>query len=278
MPNTLETEVASHYGRGGLVDAILGGLEELGADMNALAPEDLAPVDEFHTAGRAATLKVLEKTPIAPGMHVLDAGSGIGGTARCLAKEFGCQVTGVDLTPEYVDTARILTDWMRLAHVCAFYLGNVVELPFRDAHFDAGVSFHVAMNIPDRAGFYAELARVLRTDAPLCVFDVMKGPAPGMVYPVPWAENETTSFLKTRAETCDLLRAAGFEIEAHESLRDFAIGFFREAFAKAAEAGGPPPLGLHLLTGANAPQKFSNYLQACEAGQIEPVLVVARRR
>jgi|GEM_PF-5400660 len=85
------------------------------------------------------------------------------------------------------------------------------------------------------------------------------------------------AFLKTRAETGPLLRGAGFEIEAQESLRDFAIGFFRDAFAKIAAAGGPPPLGLHLLAGANTPQKFSNYLKACEADQIEPVLVVARR-
>jgi len=278
MADTLESNVAAHYGRGNLVEAILGGLEALGADLDDLAPEDLAPVDEFHTAGRIATLKALSMTPIAAGMHVLDAGAGIGGTARCLAGEFGCRVTGIDLTPEYVETARVLTEWTGLADACAFHLGSVVDLPFGDGQFDAGVSFHVAMNIDGRAGFYAELARVLRPGAPLCVFDVMKGPAPGMVYPVPWAETAATSFLRSHSETCALLRGAGFEIVTEENLRDFAIDFFHQAFAKAAAAGGPPPLGLHLLTGANAPEKLSNYLRACEAGQIEPVMLVARRR
>jgi len=278
MPKSLESNVAAHYGRGNLVEAILGGLEALGADLDDLAPEDLAPVDEFHTAGRIATLKALSMTPITAGMHVLDAGAGIGGTARCLTREFGCRVTGIDLTPEYVETARVLTDLMGLADACAFHLGSVIDLPFREGDFDAGVSFHVAMNIDDRAGFYGELARVLRPGAPLCIFDVMKGPAPGMIYPVPWAETAATSFLRSRSETGDLMRGAGFEIVAEESLRDFAIDFFRQAFAKAATAGGPPPLGLHLLTGANAPEKFSNYLRACESEQIEPVMVVARRR
>ncbi len=106
----------------------------------------------------------------------------------------------------------------------------------------------------------------------------MKGPAPGMVYPVPWAETELTSFLKTPDEICDLLTAAGVEITKRENLRDFAIEFFREAFAKAANAGGLPPIGLHLLTGGNSREKFTNYAQALNDNQIEPVIVIARKR
>jgi sarcosine/dimethylglycine N-methyltransferase len=34
---------------------------------------------------------------------VLDAGSGVGGTARYLADQFGCRVAAVDLTEEYCD-------------------------------------------------------------------------------------------------------------------------------------------------------------------------------
>ena len=41
---------------------------------------------------------------------------------------------------------------------------------------------------------------------------------------------------------------------------------------------GPPPLGLHILTGPNATEKFPNHLQALEAQQIEPVIMTARRR
>ena len=277
MSETLERAVAAHYRRGGLAAAILDGLAAAGADPGAPTPEDLAPVDEFHTAGRLATLKALDATPIDAGMHVLDAGCGIGGTARCLAAERGCRVTGIDLTPDYVAVARMLTERMGLAETCAFHEGSVLDLPFGEASFDAAVSFHVAMNIADRASFYGELARVLRPGAPLCLYDVMKGPAPGMAYPVPWAETAATSVLKTRDETAALLAGAGFTVSAEESLRDVAIGFFRDAFARAAQAGGPPPLGLHLLTGANGPEKFANYARALEAHQIEPVIMVALR-
>ena len=277
MTPNLENAVAAHYGRPGLAEAIIDGLRKAGADPEAPTLQDLAPVDEFHTAGRLSTLKALEITPLEAGMHVLDAGCGIGGTARCLAKEHACRVTGIDLTPEYVEVARQLTSRMLLSSACTFHQGSVLDMPFPDRSFDAGVSFHVAMNIEDRSKFYAELARVLRPAAPLCLFDVMKGPGPGMIFPVPWAETAATSFLRSRDETWALLGQAGFQRIAEQNLRDFAIEYFRDVLAKAAKMDGPPPLGLHLLTRDNAPEKFRNYAQALEQHLIEPVIIVARR-
>lgn len=278
MSDQLEARVAAHYGKPKLLDAILDGLERAGVNADAPSLEDLAPVDEFHTAGRITTQRALDMTPLEAGMHVLDAGCGIGGTARCLAKEKSCRVTGIDLTPDYIDVAKALTARTGLSEACDFHQGSVLDLPFDDASFDAAVSFHVAMNIEDREKFYGELACVARPGAPLCLFDVMKGPASGMHYPVPWAETATNSFLKTPDETGDLVNDAGFDVTAKTSLRDFAIDFFREVFAKAAEQEGPPPLGLHILTGSNTPDKFSNYARALDAHQIDPVILVARRR
>lgn len=277
MPNQLEGRIAAHYRRPELLKTIVDGLRRSGVDPDAPSLEDLAPVDEFHTAGRITTLKASAMMPIEAGMHVLDAGCGIGGTARCLAREKGCRVTGIDLTPDYIDVARALTDRTGLNDVCNFHEGSVLDMPFADSTFDAAISFHVAMNVEDRMQFYEELARLSRQGAPCCMFDVMKGPTSGMRYPVPWAETETNSFLKTPDETCELVRQAGFDIVARTSLREFAIDFFRGIFAKTAEMDGPPPLGLHLLTGANAPEKFGNYAKALDEHRIDPVIVVAIR-
>ncbi len=277
MEKSLETSVAAHYGRGGLAEAILDGVAAAGLDPDALTIEDLAPVDEFHTAGRMATLRALAMMGPEAGMHVLDAGCGIGGTARCLAAEHDCRVTGIDLTPEYVEVARMLTERLGLSATCDFDVGSAIDLPYAEASFDAAVSFHVAMNIQNRPGFYGELARVLRPGAQLCIFDVMDGPTDGMVYPVPWAETEVTSFLKSPDETGALLTEAGFAVTEVASQRDMASEFFRAVFAKAAESDGPPPLGLHLLTGSNGPEKFGNYVQALEAHQIDPTIIIARR-
>jgi len=278
MAGDLAAAVAAHYGLPGLKDRIAAAMGAAGIDPHAATPDALAPVDEFHTAGHLTTVEALAMMPLAAGMHVLDVGCGLGGTARWLATEHDCRVTGLDLTPAYVDLARELTDAMGLAHACAFEVGDATAMPFDDGAFDAAVTFHAAMNIDDRARLYAEIARVLRPGAPFCAFDVMKGPSEGMVYPVPWAETAAISFLRSRDETASLLSAAGFTLVAERDLRDFAIGYFEETFAKLAAAGGPPTLGLHLLTGANAAEKFANYLTALRAHQVEPVIVVAERR
>lgn len=277
MKRILEEKVAAHYHRTDLLDAIINGLKKSGANPNAPSLEDLAPVDEFHTAGRAATVMALDMVPIMSGKHILDAGCGIGGTARYLARERGCKVTGIDLTASYIEVASALSERMGLADACDFHVGSVLEMPFENAAFSGAVSFHVAMNIEDRNRFYAELARVLKTGAPLCVFDVMKGPQEGLHYPVPWAEAAGSSFLKTPRETTDLLEQEGFEVVAQKSLRDFAIDFFRTAFAKSAQRDGPAPLGLHLLTGDNTADKFQNYAAGLDKDQIDPTIIVAKR-
>src|SRR5262249_34405492 len=43
--------VADHYGRRALGDVILAALKAAGKDIEHLTPDDLAPVDEFHSGG-----------------------------------------------------------------------------------------------------------------------------------------------------------------------------------------------------------------------------------
>ena len=276
MPSRLENAVSAHYDRPGLIEAIRKGLIAIGADPDRPTPEQLAPVDEFHTAGRQTTIEALSMMPLREGLHVLDAGSGLGGTSRHLAARHGCRVTGIDLTPAFVETARILTEMMGLEEVCQFHEGSVLDMPFDDQGFDAAVTFHVAMNIEDRAGFYGEVARVLKPGAPFCLFDVMKGRSDALSFPLPWAETADTSFLKRPAETRALLEAAGFRVTAEKSLHGFAQAFFREVLRKTADSG-PPPLGLHLLTGANSPEKFSNYARGLETQALDPTIMIAVR-
>jgi len=273
----LEAAVAGHYRVSNLAQSIYDALKLSGADIDNLTTQQLSPVDEFHTAGRLTTERALAKMHLAPGMRVLDAGCGIGGAARYMAETFGVTVDGLDLTPEFINVARDLTERTHLTGKCKFHVGSVLAMPFPAEAFDAAITFHIAMNIADRDRFYAEAARVLKPRAQFCIFDVMKGPAPGMLYPVPWAETEATSILKSREETINLLNAAGFGIDEEENLREFAVQYFKDAFAKQA-AGQKNRLGLQLLTGATSPQKFQNYLRAAEAGQVEPIILIARKR
>ena len=51
--------------------------------------------------GRSATTQLADLVEITPGDEVLDAGSGIGGTARYVAGRSRCHVVAVDLTNQY---------------------------------------------------------------------------------------------------------------------------------------------------------------------------------
>ncbi len=68
-------------------------------------PADLALLEDFHTMGRYATTELVALTGIGSEDEVLDAGSGIGGTARFVADQCRCRVTAVDLTEEYCETS-----------------------------------------------------------------------------------------------------------------------------------------------------------------------------
>ncbi len=276
--NDIENAVAEHYGTAGLLARILAGLEAVGADLDNLRPEDLAPVDEFHIGGRKATAHAVAGLSLGGDERVLDIGCGIGGTARFIAEQSGCAVTGIDLTPEYIAVADQLTELTGQGGKMRFEVASALDLPFEDESFDAAISIHVAMNIHDRAGLYRETARVLQPGAALCIYDVMVKNGEELAYPVPWAQSAETSHLTTPEETRTLLADAEFEIGEVEDRAEFALDFFRQRVAAAAKAKGPPPLGIHLLMGADAPQKFKNMLANVEGGRVAPVQITARRR
>jgi ubiquinone/menaquinone biosynthesis C-methylase UbiE len=210
MTDDLERKVASHYGGRSLLEGILAALKAAGLDPDKLTPEALGAVDEFHIGGHQATQELAARMLFGAGQQVLDVGCGIGGAARFLAYRFGCRVTGIDLTPEYILVARDLTRRTDLEGEVVFEVASALDMPFPEGRFDAAITFHVAMNIKDRDRLYREVARVLKAGARFCVYDVMKGPNPGLDFPVPWAESAETSHLTTPAETERLLEQAGF--------------------------------------------------------------------
>jgi len=234
------TGVARHYGRGGLFGRIMTALAEAGKDVQHLTIDDLAPLDEFHSRRRRATEELARLLAPTPTDHVLDVGSGLGGPARYLATTYGCRVSGVDLTEEFIATAVELTRRTGLAGQVDFRQGSALELPFPTASFDLGWTQNVAMNIADRPRWYAEMHRVLRPGARLAIQDVAQGPGGPLHYPVNWADTAELSFLRTPEETRSLLEAAGFTVLVWEDNSETAMA---EAEAERGRGGGRPTLG-----------------------------------
>ncbi len=268
--------VEDHYTRSSLGDTILSALREAGKDLEHLTPDDLAPVDEFHSGQRNATVRLAQLAGVSGAEDVLDVGCGIGGPSRFLAKAFGCRVTGLDLTAEFVEVANMLARRTGLAGKVTYRQGDALDLPFPDASFDLVWSQNAAMNIADRDRLYAEMRRVLRPAGRLAIQDVAAGPGGEPYYPTPWASDKSISFLFAPEVTREKLERAGFRVVAWhdptpESLEQAL------ARAKALETGSLPPLGLHILIGPNFPAVSRNMVRNLEEARITLINAVLER-
>lgn len=269
--------VADHYKHGQLLDAILAGVRDIGKTPETVTVDDLAPVDEFHIGGRQATEDFIGQLGISPDDHVLDVGCGIAGTSRFVASTYGCRVSGIDLTPEYIDAGKALCSWVRLADRIDLHQGSALATGFEASVFDAAFMLHVGMNIEDKASLFAEINRVLRPGGVFGVFDVMLTSDDPIVYPVPWATVADTSALATPQEYQEALGGSGFEITHERDRRGFAAEFFDILRKRAEAAAGPPPLGLHILMGETAATKVRNMVENVAAGRVSPVEIIARK-
>jgi SAM-dependent methyltransferase len=266
---SIEEGVARHYAVYGVLDRIREGLASLGRDPDHIAPEDLKAVDEFHIGGGEATVRLLDQLGIGPESHVLDIGSGIGGPARTIARRYGARVTGIDLTPEFVDAARALSRMCGTEGSVSFVAGSATDLPFPDDVFDVALLLHVGMNIPDKPGLFAEAARVVRPGGTFAVYDVMKVGPGELQFPVPWAETADLSALAAPQAYREAARAAGLTLRAESDRSRDALDFFARIRAAALDAK-PAPLGLHQLMGPTVGLKTANMIAAISAGVIAP--------
>ena len=107
-------------------------LQAAGLDKPDLDWSELAPLDQFHLLGLAATRELAARLDIETGAAVLDVGCGLGGPARYLAATYGCRVTGIDLSQSFVDVARMLTERVGLSSLVAFRRADALDLPFAD--------------------------------------------------------------------------------------------------------------------------------------------------
>jgi len=271
------TEVSRFYsGSGGLVEAISSALDAAGLDREALRPVDLAPVDEFHIRGRAATLEIIEALGLSANSRVLDLGSGLGGPARTLAEVTGCTVTGVDLTSEFCEVATALSEWTRLSDRTRFHVGDATDTGLPDGAVDAALTVHVAMNIPDKAALYAEAFRVLKPGGRFVAYDVLQGEGGDVKYPVPWANDSSTSFLATPEDMRELLHEAGFEVISEVDSSDESLVWFQQMRARI-ERDGPPPVTFSAFLGDAFGQMAANQVANLAERRIRTVMYACSR-
>ncbi|BBZ37677.1 SAM-dependent methyltransferase [Mycobacterium conspicuum] len=262
--------IAEQYSTGLSRDNIEQALIAAGKDLGHLAPADLAMLEDFHTMGRIATSQLVDLAGITAASSVLDAGSGVGGTARYVADHCGCSVTAVDLTDEYSDTNRWLNRLVGLDDRISVRQADVTELPFPDGTFDVAISQHVQMNVADKGRLYSEARRVLVSGGRLALWDIVIGDGAELDYPLPWADLPEYSHLVAGDELRGAVDSAGFDVEQWNDLTDQA-----GALMKAMLSQPPSPLGLHAFV-TDFARKAENLTVALADGRLRVVQGLAR--
>jgi len=251
------SHIHRYYSPGDLYGNILAGLKTLGKDLASLTPDDLQPVDEFHIRGDKATRELIALAAFTPDMHILDVGCGIGGSTRRLSHETGCRVTGIDLSDEYIDTAKKLTDLLGMQDKMDFQACSALDLPFADDSFDGIWSLQMNMNVKDKLGWLKETCRVLKPGGRAVIYEVCGGSNTPQHFPVPWAQDQSMSFLVPAAAFRTLVEQAGFSVAGWQDKTPQA----REAFAGAKLPEGEPvlpALGVWMLAGRDIQTKAWN--------------------
>ena len=133
------------------------------------------------------------------------------------------------------------------------------------------------MNIEDKGKLFSEAWRVLKLGGIFGIYDVMRESSEGdLRFPASWAASAETSFVESAATYRQLLEDADFQAQSERNRREFAIEFFNQMRERAAQSGGPPALGLHILMGASAPQNVGNMIDNLERGLIAPTEIICR--
>jgi len=268
------TPVNTLYEVDNLCARIEKALINAGKNLNALTTDDLFFFDEIHIGGRKETRHLAEKCGLREGMSIVDAGCGVGGPARTLAREFGCKVTGVDLTRSFCKAADMLTKLVNLDEMACFVNADATQMPFASESYDAVWLQHTALNIVDKNLLYSEVYRILKRNGSLIIHEVVSGETGEVHYPVFWAADDSTNFLSTADDLQNCLQSYGFRFDFWEDATEESLGWYRKLKARSSSAT-KPPLDISVVVDRDVPSKIANLVRNLEDGNIRVVKALA---
>lgn len=232
----------------------------------------------FHPGGAALTRRLIRSLGVGPGDTVADVACGPGESSVQLAREAGCGVVGIDLSPDSVEAARGAARDAGLGGSVRFLVADAEALPLEDASVDGVLCECSLCTFPDKRAAAAELARVLKPGARLALSDMTADPER-----LPASLRTLDAWVACLADArplpllLELVRGEGLAVEVVERHDDALARLLDRVGARlrlarlALAAGGDPGVvdrGLDLLAVAR---------ESLDRGILGYAVVVARR-
>ncbi|MBF0301648.1 MAG: methyltransferase domain-containing protein [Desulfamplus sp.] len=249
----MQDYIKSHYGSDDLGAKIFAALARAGKQIDNLELKDLSIIDQLHTGGHIATLELAKKAGISHGDIILDAGCGIGGSSRLLARTFECKVTGIDLVPSFIDVAKQLAESTKTADQVSFLSGDVKDTGLLDDTFDVIWCQHTLMNIRNKPSVFQEFKRILKPNGIMVLHEIVQGNTLDIHLPVPWAAHPAISFLIPQQEMEQMILDSGFTCRFIEDRTDQAKLWWDKVNAASLKNADSSHihLGPHIIFGDN---------------------------
>ncbi len=180
---------------------------------------------------RDETRDIRDRLGLAPGVRLLDIGSGAGWPALYLAQESGCHAVLTDLPPEGLKAAKRRAEADGLAERCEIVQADGADLPFGDASFDAIYHSDVLCCHLNKPGVLEQCRRVIKETGRM-VFSVILI-KPGLKdadYAV--AANGGPTFIETDTAYPDMLEQSGWDIAERIDQTAAYYDTFRKMYAQ----------------------------------------------
>jgi phosphoethanolamine N-methyltransferase len=173
--------------------------------------------------------ELIARLVLAPGSRVLDVGCGLGGSAFVMAREFGFQVDGIDLSKNMLEIAVGKLAAHGLEAQVKFEWGDCLELD-RESHYDAVYSRDVFLHVHDKQRLFSVLYAALRPGGRLLFTDYCCGPQPWDEEFAAYVEGRGYD-LHTPDSYAELVAEAGFRQSRGEDVTGRFVDLLRAELA-----------------------------------------------
>ena len=269
---------SGHYRRHNLDQLIYAALTNAKQLNKPFDYKIIAAVDQFHIGGLTATLKMIELADFKPQDRVLDIGCGIGGPARTIACTCHCHVTGIDLSEDYCQAARLISWQLNMGDQTQFIRANALKIPFKNNSYSALWTQHITMNIGDKKALMTEFYRVLKPAGQLLMYEVLctTRANDSIKYPLPWARKSEDSFLDNAHNYKALLHNCGFELKHFEDVSATAIVSIQRVIERISQGEKKDP-SLEIILGDGLLTMMENLLESLNNDTLSVIEFIATK-